>query len=91
MYCCQIKKEGVFSGKDKRSSYKQNKIEDVSSEHLQSCFYFTQAMEYSLLAPGVQQALGEQKVGGVVNIHGAFRGHDIGVAAVTVQCSAFTR
>lgn len=36
MYCCQIKKEGVFSGKDKRSSYKQNKIEDVSSEHLQS-------------------------------------------------------
>lgn len=42
-------------------------------------------MEYSLLAPGVQQALGEQKVGGVVNIHGAFRGHDIGVAAVTVQ------
>ena len=34
--------------------------------------------ELLALAPGVQQALGDQEIGGAVNIHGAFRGHDAG-------------
>ena len=42
-------------------------------------------MEYSLLTPGLQQALGNHEVSGAVNIHGALRGHDAGVAAVAVQ------